>query len=37
MESAKIRILVVGFGNVARGVLASIKNNPDMELVRNFY
>lgn len=32
METAKTRILVVGFGNVARGVLASIKNNPDMEL-----
>lgn len=32
METAKIRILVVGFGNVARGVLASVNNNPDMEL-----
>ena len=29
----KIRVVIAGFGNVGRGVLASIRNNPDMELV----
>jgi len=29
----KIRVLVVGYGNVGRGVLLSLKNQPDMEVV----
>ena len=29
----KIRVAVVGYGNVGRGVLAALKNNPDMEAV----
>ena len=29
----KIRIMIAGFGNVGRGVMASISNNCDMELV----
>ena len=28
----KIRVMIAGFGNVGRGVMASISNNPDMEL-----
>ena len=28
----KIRVVISGFGNVGRGVLASLKNNPDLEL-----
>ncbi|MBR7104894.1 MAG: diaminopimelate dehydrogenase [Lentisphaeria bacterium] len=28
----KIRVIIAGFGNVGRGVMASIANNPDMEL-----
>ncbi len=28
----KIRVAVVGFGNVGRGVIASLRNQPDMEL-----
>ena len=28
----KTRVLIAGFGNVGRGVLAAIGNNPDMEL-----
>ena len=30
---AKIRVAVAGYGNVGRGVLAALKNNPDMEAV----
>jgi len=29
---SKTRVMVAGFGNVGRGVLASLNNNPDMEL-----
>lgn len=29
----KIRVVVAGYGNVGRGVLAALKNNPDMEAV----
>ena len=29
---AKIRVVVAGYGNVGRGVIAALKNNPDMEL-----
>lgn len=29
---SKIRILIVGYGNVGRGVMAALKANPDMEL-----
>lgn len=29
----KIRVVVVGYGNVGRGVICSLKNNPDFELV----
>ena len=29
----KIRVLVVGYGNVGRGVLLSLANQPDMEVV----
>ena len=29
----KNRVMIAGFGNVGRGVMASIRNNPDMELV----
>ena len=32
----KIRIGIVGYGNIGRGVEASIKQNPDMELVAVF-
>ena len=28
----EIRVAVVGYGNVGRGVIAAIKNNPDMVL-----
>ena len=28
----KIKVMIAGFGNVGRGVMASISNNPDMEL-----
>lgn len=28
----KIRVMIVGYGNVGRGVYRSIQNNPDMEL-----
>ena len=28
----KIRVMIVGYGNVGRGVLASLRNNPDFEL-----
>ncbi len=28
----KIRVMIVGYGNVGRGVLQSIRRNPDMEL-----
>ena len=28
----KIRILIAGYGNVGRGVVAALKRNPDMEL-----
>ena len=28
----QIRVVVSGYGNVGRGVIASIKNNPDMML-----
>ena len=31
---AKIRVAVAGYGNVGRGVLAALKNNPDMEEYR---
>ena len=30
---AKIRVAVAGYGNVGRGVIAALKNNPDMECV----
>ena len=30
---AKIRVVVAGYGNVGRGVLAALKNNPDMVAV----
>ena len=30
---SKIRVVVAGYGNVGRGVLAALKNNPDMECV----
>lgn len=29
---AKIRVVVAGYGNVGRGVIAALRNNPDMEL-----
>ena len=29
----KNRVMIAGFGNVGRGVMASIRNNPDMELI----
>ena len=29
----KIRVVIAGYGNVGRGVLASLRNNPDMEAV----
>ncbi len=29
----KIRVMIVGYGNVGRGVIASLSNQPDMELV----
>jgi len=29
----KIKVLVVGYGNIGRGVLLSLKNQPDMEVV----
>ena len=29
----KIRVLVVGYGNIGRGVLLSLANQPDMEVV----
>ena len=29
----KIRVLVVGYGNIGRGVLLSLANQPDMEAV----
>ncbi len=29
----KIRVVISGLGNVGRGVMASLKNNPDLELV----
>ena len=29
----KIRVVIAGYGNVGRGVIAAIKNNDDMELV----
>jgi len=28
---SKIRVVVAGYGNVGRGVIAALKNNPDME------
>ena len=28
----KVRVLIAGFGNVGRGVVAALKRNPDMEL-----
>lgn len=34
--SKKIRIGIVGYGNLGKGVKASIKQNPDMELVAVF-
>lgn len=34
--SAKIRVGIVGYGNLGRGVQAAIKQNPDMELVAVF-
>lgn len=33
----KIKIGIYGFGNLGKGVEIAISNNPDMELVRNFY
>lgn len=30
---SKLRLVIVGYGNVSRGVRASIEKNPDMELV----
>ena len=30
---SQIKVAVVGYGNVGRGVLAALKNNPDMEAV----
>jgi len=30
---SQVKVAVVGYGNVGRGVIASLKNNPDMELV----
>ena len=32
MSEDKIKIAIVGFGNVGRGVYEAIKRNPDMEL-----
>ena len=32
MNMQKIRVMIVGYGNVGRGVCRSIQNNPDMEL-----
>lgn len=29
---SKIRVAVAGYGNVGRGVIAALKNNPDMEI-----
>ena len=29
---SSIRVVVAGYGNVGRGVLAALKNNPDMEV-----
>ncbi len=29
---SKIRVMIVGYGNVGRGVMAALKANPDMEL-----
>ena len=33
---SKIRVIIAGFGNVGRGVLASLAHNKDMELVAVF-
>ena len=32
MGNHTVKVMLVGFGNVARGVLCSLRNNPDMEL-----
>ena len=32
-----IRIGILGYGNLGRGVECAIKHNPDMELVRRVY
>ncbi len=33
----KIKIGILGYGNLGRGVELSVSQNPDMELVREFY